>query len=87
MKGSITRLLKYSSHKIFSEKPRYFDFSNIFDTNRYHFWKTLFNKNRSIVSKMLEKWKYRGFSEKILCKEYFSVGGHYGYFFKVMLEK
>ena len=22
---------------------------------------------------MLEKWKYRGFSEKILCKKYFSL--------------
>ena len=54
-------VLKYSLHKIFSEKPRYFHFSNILDNGPPH-----------LVSKMFEKWKYLGFSEKILCKKYFS---------------
>ena len=54
--------LKYFLHKIFSEKPRYFHFSNI-----------LYNGPPHLVWRMLEKRKYRGFSEKILCKKYFSV--------------
>ena len=52
--------LKYSSHKIFSEKPQYFHFSNILHT-----------KCGGPLSRMLEKRKYRGFSEKILCKKSF----------------